>query len=133
MPESSETLKVRLDKWLWAARFFKTRSLAAEAVTHGRVHLNQQRVKPAKELHVGDTLSVRLNDGERTVIVRALSKQRRPASEAVLLYAETPESVQKREQTVQQHSAEHVGLRSRGTGRPTKKERRILDRFKRGD
>jgi len=111
MPESLDTLKVRLDKWLWAARFFKTRSLAAEAVTSGRVHLNQQRVKPAKELHVGDTLSIRLNNDEWVVIVRALSKQRRPAAEAVLLYEETPESVQHRAQTVQQRSSEEVGFR----------------------
>lgn len=132
MPDPTETIKVRLDKWLWAARFFKTRSLAAEAVASGHVHLNQQRAKPAKELHVGDTVSVRLNDDERTVIVRALSKQRRPAVEAILLYEETPESIQRREQAKQQH-VEQAGFRPRGAGRPTKKERRTLERFKRGD
>lgn len=132
MQESSEIIKVRIDKWLWAARFFKTRRLATEAVTNGRVHLNQQRIKPAKELQPGDTLTVRLEGSERTVVVKALSKQRRPASEAMLLYEETPESVQRREQKTQLQ-IEQVGTRSRGMGRPTKKARRVLDRFKRGE
>lgn len=132
MSETPEELKVRIDKWLWAARFFKTRNLAAEAVTNGRVHLNQQRVKPAKELHVGDTVTVRVNEVEQTVVVCGLSKQRRPAVEAALLYAETPESIERREQ-VKQLFQQEVASRPRGAGRPTKKERRTLERFKRNN
>jgi len=93
----TETSKVRIDKWIWAARFFKTRSLATDAVAGGKVRLNQQRIKPAKEVHVGDELIIRTGYVERTVIVQSLSKQRRSAKEAVLLYEETPESIQRRE------------------------------------
>ncbi|MEN8219657.1 MAG: S4 domain-containing protein [Pseudomonadota bacterium] len=129
MQTPTPTSKIRLDKWLWAARFFKTRSLATDAVSGGKVHLNQQRIKPAKEVHVGDELIIRTGYVERTVVVRALSKQRRPAKEAVLLYEETPESIQRREQAADL-SKKAAALRPRGTGRPTKKERRKIHRFR---
>jgi len=128
MPTSTETTKVRIDKWLWAARFFKTRSLATEAVTGGKVRLNQQRTKPAKEIHLKDELMIRTGYIERTVIVQGLSMQRRSAKEAILLYEETSESIQHREQTIALRR-QATGLRSRGMGRPTKKERRLIHQF----
>jgi ribosome-associated heat shock protein Hsp15 len=119
--------KVRLDKWLWAARFFKTRSIATAAVNGGKVHLNQQRAKPAKEVCVGDSLTIRTGYIERTVVVQTLSKQRRSAKEVVLLYEETSESIKERE-----HAADlrrqSGGLRQT-RGRPTKKERRTIQKF----
>jgi ribosome-associated heat shock protein Hsp15 len=122
------TSKVRLDKWLWAARFFKTRRIATDAVTANKVYLNQQRTKPAKEVHVGDELTIRSGYVERTVIVQTLSIQRRGAKEAVLLYEETAESLQRREQSAElrRHAA---ALRPTGAGRPTKKERRAIHNF----
>ncbi len=120
--------KVRLDKWLWAARFFKTRNIATDAISGGKVHLNQQRIKPAKEVHIGNELTIRTGYIERTVIVKGLSTQRRPAPEAVLLYEETPESIAKREKTVELYHQEPA-TRPRGTGRPTKKERRSIHKF----
>lgn len=128
LTEDDDDERVRLDKWLWAARFFKTRNLAIDAINGGKVHLNQQRVKPAKEVHIGNELKIRTGYIERTVIVKALSIQRRPASEAVLLYEETPESIIAREKTVELHRQEHAA-RPRGTGRPTKKERRAIHKF----
>ena len=123
--------KVRLDKWLWAARFFKTRSLAADAIAGGKVRLNKQRIKPAKEAHVGDELLIRTGHIERTVIVQALSIQRRPAKEAVLLYEETQESIERREREAELRQ-QAAALRERGTGRPTKKERRTIQQFTKG-
>lgn len=128
METSTQTPKVRIDKWLWAARFFKTRSLATDAVAGGKVQLNQQRTKPAKELHLGDELIIRTGYIERTVIVQALSKQRRSAKEAAVLYEETPESIQHRENAADLHR-QAAALRPRGVGRPTKKERRTIHRF----
>ncbi len=129
MESSSE--KVRLDKWLWAARFFKTRSLATEAIEGGKVQVNQQRIKPSKEVRLGEEINVRMGAIEKTVIVRGLSKQRRPAVEAALLYEETLESVQKREEAAKLRQ-QAVGVRPIGTGRPTKKDRRLIRRFTEG-
>jgi ribosome-associated heat shock protein Hsp15 len=128
MPTTTQTDKVRIDKWLWAARFFKTRSLATEAVSGGKVRLNEQRTKPAKEVHVGDQLTIRTGYVERSVVIRDLSKQRRGAKEAVLLYEETPESIEHREQEAKLRR-QAAALRPRGVGRPTKKERRLIHRF----
>ncbi|BAP56482.1 heat shock protein 15 [Thioploca ingrica] len=128
MTDTTLSPKVRLDKWLWAARFFKTRNLATEAITGGKVHLNHQRVKPAKEVHIGDELIIRTGYIERTVIVQALSIQRRPAVEAALLYAETVASIEKRQQDSELRRQE-AALRPRGSGRPTKKERRHIHQF----
>ena len=128
MTDTTSAAKVRLDKWLWAARFFKTRNLATEAISGGKVHLNRQRTKPAKEVHIGDELTIRTGYLERTVIVRALSIQRRPAVEATLLYEETAASIEKRQQESELRRQE-AALRPRGSGRPTKKERRHIQRF----
>lgn len=90
-------VEVRLDKWLWAARFYKTRALAREMVDGGKVHYNGQRSKPSKIVELNATLTLRQGNDERTVVIKAITEQRRPASEAVTLYEETPESVEKRE------------------------------------
>ena len=118
---------VRIDKWLWAARFFKTRTLAADAVKGGRVELGGARVKAAKEIAVGDELRITIGQVRRTVIVRGVSDQRRPAKVAVTLYEETPESIAAREA-----AAEVRRLQSPPPGadlgmRPTKRDRRRLD------
>ncbi|EIJ42735.1 ribosome-associated heat shock protein implicated in recycling of 50S subunit [Beggiatoa alba B18LD] len=120
--------KVRLDKWLWAARFFKTRSLAIDAITGGKVHINQQRTKPAKEVHIGDEVRIQQGYFERTVIIKGLLKQRRPAAEAALLYEETTESLAKRQTQQEQHQLERL-VRPTKAGRPTKRDRRLIHRF----
>jgi len=124
-----ESANIRIDKWLWAARFFKTRSLATEAINGGKVHLNQQRVKPSKSVKIGDILSIRKFHTEFTVIVQGLSAQRRPASEAQLLYSETPDSIEQRQRSAEE--GQRNVTRPRGSGRPTKKDRRAINRFNR--
>ncbi len=117
----------RIDKWLWAARFFKTRSLASDAVERGRVKLNEERCKPARNLKPGDLLDIDNGSTEWQVRVVALSDQRGPAPVARQLYEETPESLQRREQEAERRRlfAEPAdGIR----GRPTKRDRRQLDR-----
>lgn len=119
----------RLDKWLWAARFFKTRSLAAEAVTGGKVHVEGQRVKPAKLVKPGARITIRRGTLEWDLMLRGLAKQRRPAPEAALLYEETPESIERRTREVARRRQEAVES-TRGMGRPTKKNRRRLATLK---
>jgi ribosome-associated heat shock protein Hsp15 len=122
--------KVRIDKWLWAARFFKTRGLATEAVLGGRVHLNGARVKPSKEVTAGDTVEVTVGTVRRTVRVTGVSERRGPASVAATLYEETPESVAAREQ----HTLERRLARPLGADlgvRPTKQDRRRLEALRR--
>ncbi|MFN4326772.1 MAG: RNA-binding S4 domain-containing protein [Azonexus sp.] len=121
---------VRLDKWLWAARFFKTRSLATDAVTGGKVRLNGAPAKPAREVRAGDRLAIVHGDTRWELVVLALSEKRGPASEARLLYAETAESITAREAealrrkfTVEPAADIH--------GRPTKRDRRQMDRLTR--
>jgi ribosome-associated heat shock protein Hsp15 len=124
MTEPSKS--VRVDKWLWAARLVKTRALAVEAVNGGRVHINGQRVKPSREIHVGDRLDVTLGQVRRCVVVRAASARRGPASVAALLYEETPESIAARER----HAAEARLARPPGAdlgARPTKRDRRRFE------
>lgn len=121
--------KLRLDKWLWAARFFKTRSLAKAAIEGGKVHLDGQRVKVSREISVGDTLQIRQGWDEKVVEVKALSDQRRGAPEAQLLYRETPESIARRESAAAARTAAG-GMIERPARRPTKKERRQIHRFK---
>ena len=121
---------VRVDRWLWAARFYKTRGAATEAVMGGRVHLNAERVKPAKDVHVGDRLEVTTGDIRRTVVVRGLAEKRGPAAVAATLYEETPESVALREQrTAERRLARPLGADL--GARPTKQDRRRLDALRR--
>ncbi len=122
---------IRIDKWLWAARFFKTRSLAAEAVVGGKAKVNGERVKAAKGIRVDDELSVHIGHFEYHIRVLGLSDRRGPASEAALLYAESAASKTARETLAAQLSATKV-LYPRGAGRPTKKARREMIRFKKG-
>jgi ribosome-associated heat shock protein Hsp15 len=123
--------KLRLDKWLWAARFFKTRSLAKAAIEGGKVHLDGQRVKVSREIAVGDTLHIRQGWDERVVVVSALSDQRRGAPEAQALYEETADSVKKREADAAARKAAG-GMIDRPATRPNKKQRRQIHRFKEG-
>ena len=129
---SDETMdRVRLDRWLWAARFFKTRSLAAAAIDGGKVQLNGTRVKRSNLVHVGDTVRVRKPPYETTVEIVELSEHRGPAKVAQTLYQETPDSVAAREQLrTQLKNQPHATYD--GKGRPTKKDRREIDRLKRG-
>jgi ribosome-associated heat shock protein Hsp15 len=121
--------KVRLDKWLWAARFFKTRALAAEAVEGGKVQLNGDRPKRARPLQVGDELRIRLGPYEHVVVVRALSDRRGPATQAAGLYQETEASRNAREARAVQLKSMH-SLFGPEKGRPTKKDRREIERLK---
>ena len=127
-PNSGMT-KLRLDKWLWAARFFKTRSLAKAAIEGGKVHLDGRRVKVSREITVGERLQIRQGWDERVVVVEALSDQRRGAPEAQALYHETAESLEKREAEAAARKAAG-GMVERPAHRPTKKQRRQSHRFK---
>ena len=122
--------EVRIDKWLWAARFFKTRSTATDAVAGGRVHINDERDKPSKAVHAGDTVVVTVGTLRRTVVVTALAERRGSATVAATLYEETPESIAAREQ----HVLERRLARPLGAdlgARPTKQSRRRLDALRR--
>ncbi len=121
--------KVRLDKWLWAARFFKTRSLAKAAIDSGKVHLDGQRVKVSREIKAGDILQVRQGWDEKVVLVKQLSDERRGAPEAQLLYEETAESLAKREAQALARKAAG-GMMERPAHRPTKKQRRQIHALK---
>lgn len=121
--------RLRLDKWLWAARFFKTRSLAKTAIEGGKVHMDGQRVKVSREVSVGDQLRIRQGWDERDVIVLSLSDQRRGAPEAQQLYRETEESVERRQRSLQARKLAG-GMTERPQGRPDKRERRQLQRIK---
>lgn len=119
---------VRVDKWLWAARFFKTRSLASDAVSGGKIKLNGSAPKPAREVKVGDRLEISNGETRWEVIVQALSEKRGPAPEARLLYEETAESIAAREAEQQRRKFTHEPA-AEIHGRPTKRDRRQLDRF----
>lgn len=121
--------RVRLDKWLWAARFYKTRALAAEAVEGGKIQVNGDRPKRARPLQVGDMIRIRLGPYEHTVAVRALSGRRGPASEAAALYEETASSRSAREALAIQLKSLHAVF-GPDKGRPTKKDRREIQRLK---
>ncbi|HHH47636.1 MAG TPA: RNA-binding protein [Gammaproteobacteria bacterium] len=120
--------KVRLDKWLWAARFFKTRGLASEAIKGGKIELNGSRAKPSREVRVGDELQIRQGFDEKTVIVRDLSDRRGPAPVAQQLYEETAESIVAREKAAEQRRLANA-YREPGQGRPTKRQRRQIHGF----
>ena len=118
--------KLRIDKWLWAARFYKTRSLATEEIDKGRVRINDTEVKPAKEVKVGDTVVLRQGPVIRTLVVRGISDKRGGAPVAQLLYAELEASIKLREQLAEQHRLEPAN--SQEHGRPTKRDRRSIDK-----
>lgn len=120
---------VRLDKWLWAARFYKTRSIAREMIEGGKVHYNGQRSKPSKLVELDAELTLRQGNEERTVIITAVSEQRRPASEAQALYQETAKSIEKREKLALARKMNALSM-PHPDRRPDKKERRDLLRFK---
>ena len=125
--DSEKDNKCRLDKWLWAARFFKTRSLAADAVDGGKVRIDGDRIKPANEVKIGMQIAIRNKDFEIECDVTGLSHIRRSATEAALLYAETEASKQKRENAINTQEAD--ALRPRGLGRPTKRQARDIKKF----
>lgn len=127
----NDTTKVRLDKWLWAARFYKTRALAAEEIDRGRVSVNDASAKPGKELRAGDRVALRQGPVQRTVDVLAVSNVRGPAPVAQALYRETPESIAAREKAAE---ARRQGVEPAATleqGRPTKRDRRQLGDWQR--
>src|SRR5688500_16862750 len=130
--ESTGAGRVRLDKWLWAARFFKTRSLAADAIGGGKVLVGGERVKPAKLLQSGDEVRVRLGPYEHVVIVRGVSERRGPATVAATLYEETAESLAARTKLAEQLRMAPAAFVYEDKGRPTKKDRRDIGRV-RGD
>ena len=123
--------KVRIDKWLWAARFFKTRSMASKAVSGGHVHLNGTRVKSAKKISVGDTLHITRNEIEFTVIVKDLSERRGPASVAQQLYEETEESIAARDKKREERRLIRRGESLAPSKRPSKRDRRLIRSFTR--
>ena len=131
MSEVSEE-KLRIDKWLWAARFFKTRSFAKAAIEGGKVQVEGQRIKVSREIRVGDEIRLRQGWDERDVIVKALSDQRRGAPEAQTLYEETAESIERRNQTAQARKLAG-GMTERPAKRPDKRQRRQIHRFREFD
>ena len=129
-PNQSPADRVRIDKWLWAARFFKTRSLAADAVTAGKVELNGERTKPAKLVQIGDEVTVRLGPYLHVVAVRGLSERRGPATVAATLYEETAASLAARTKLAEQLRMAPAAFVYEEKGRPTKRDRREIDRFR---
>ncbi len=121
---------IRLDKWLWAARFFKTRPLATEAVNGGKVHLNGNRVKAGRLVHVGDVLQIQRGPSMYEVVVKGMNKQRRPASEMDQLYEETEDSIQSRQQLAELRKMA-AGTRAAPARKPDKHQRKHIVRFKR--
>lgn len=124
--------KLRIDKWLWAARFYKTRSLACDEIDKGRVHVNGLAVKPAREVKPGDTLQLRAGDTIRTVTVLAISDKRGPAPVAALLFEETAESKLLRQQSAEQRRLAPEPALTLTQGRPTKRNRRDGDKLLQG-
>lgn len=121
--------RLRLDKWLWVARFYRTRSLAGQAIEHGRVAVNGLTAKAARELRPGDTVTLRLDGGlQRTVVVRAIAAQRGPATTAQSLYEETALSLAERQRSAEARRLAPDPALAIGEGRPTKRDRRDLER-----
>ncbi|MBE0475011.1 RNA-binding S4 domain-containing protein [Rhodoferax sp.] len=125
--------RLRIDKWLWAARFYKTRTLASEEIARGRVQVNGVAVKPARELKAGDSVLLRSGPVSRTVTVLALSDKRGPAPVAALLYQETEDSLIERQQAAEQRRLAPEPALSLSQGRPTKRDRRDTDRLRQND
>lgn len=127
--KNNELTEIRLDKWLWASRFFKTRAIAVEAINGGRVHLNGARVKPARAIRHDDELKITRGTERYHVFVKGLNDKRRPAKEAVLMYEETVESVQLREKSQELSRLQATNVKQ-PTHKPNKRERRVMDKFK---
>ncbi len=127
--QGTDQQKVRLDKWLWAARFFKTRAQAKAAIEGGKVQIDGQRAKSSKDIPLGAAIKIRQGWDEKTVIVDNVTDQRRGATEAAALYSETPESISQREQRIAERKASNQSL-SFQDQRPNKKQRRQIHRFK---
>jgi ribosome-associated heat shock protein Hsp15 len=127
---STEINKIRLDKWLWAARFYKTRALATEAIKGSKVHLNGQRFKPSHNAEIGHTVRIKKESIEQTVIIRELSAKRGPAVIAQTLYEETQGSIELREKRTQERKAVFAGMPQHNLRRPSKKDRRKIIQFK---
>ena len=130
--KGSEQQTQRLDRWLWVARFFKTRGRAAAAVSGGKVQVAGDRVKPSRHVGPGTPLEIRRGPVQWQVVVRNVAKYRRPASEAALLYEETPESIEQREREAEQRKLE-AGKRRERLGKPSKHQRRDAMRLKSGE
>lgn len=133
MPHTDHRLladRVRIDKWLWAARFFKTRSLAVEAIGGGKILVNGERIKPAKTVQAGDTVSIRLGPYEHVVRIVALSERRGPATAAALLYQETTASLDARAKLGEQLRMAPPAFVFEDKGRPSKKDRRDIERLR---
>lgn len=123
-----EQKKIRLDKWLWAARFYRTRAKSKNAIDGGKVHIDGVRGKPGKEIQIGDQIEIRLGWDETTVIVQGLSEKRNGAEQAQLLYQETDASMEHRLQIAEQRRA--AGNQVISDGRPSKKDRRLIHKFR---
>ena len=123
--------EMRLDKWLWAARFFKTRALAQKHIELGRVKVNGDKVKNSKIIAVGDVVDLQLNSLPYRLTIKGLNLQRRPASEARLLYAEDEATIKRREEIVQLNKSAQIVGEFTERGRPTKRNRRLMDEFRR--
>ena len=121
---------IRLDKWLWAARFYKTRSLATGAIKGGKVHLNGHRVKPSHHIELDHRVRIKKESIEQTIIIKALSDKRGPASIAQTLYEETQQSIEQREKLTRERKAIYAGMPQHALRRPSKKDRRKIIRFK---
>ena len=126
-PEQPESL--RLDKWLWASRFFKTRQLAVEAINGGKVQLNGQRTKPGKEVKIGNRLRIHKGSLEWDIVVRAIPKQRRPAAEAAHFYEEDEESRERRKDLVEEQRRLKALAPRQRPAKPSKRNRRMIQRF----
>lgn len=126
--KSSSSNRLRIDKWLWAARFYKTRAVAKQAIEGGKVHCEGSRVKPSKEIETGMTIRLRQGFDDKTVIVKALSEKRQGAPQAQLLYEETGESIRQRQLMAEQRKAQPRLWPS--DGKPNKRDRRLIHRFK---
>ena len=124
-----ESEKVRIDKWLWAARFFKTRSIAVQNINKDRIQINGQNVKPAREVKIGDTILIKMPREYKTVVVKGLSQARGPAPVAQQLYEETPESIAERERRAELRRLAPEPAHQIRSGRPTKRQRRDIERF----
>jgi ribosome-associated heat shock protein Hsp15 len=133
MPSPDGSSGMRLDKWLWAARFFKTRKLATEAINGGKVHLNGQRTKPGKEVKPGSKLRIHKGALEWNIEVLVLPAQRRPASEAVTFYSEDDASRENRERLIEQQRLLREASPKPPAQRPSKRDRRLIHRFKTGE